>query len=114
MLGATRAEAQRQAQEQAWAQELGWLTAAWMEVPAVIQQRWSQAAAAVPAASCDAHSLLQLQDYESAQGLGRKGARCDCERVRERGRVGRGRGRDAGGGKKKAGQCQLELCGRPV
>lgn len=74
------------------------------------QQRWSQAAAAVPAASCDAHSLLQLQDCESVQGPGRTGAMNGC--VRGRGRD--ERGRDADGGKRKAGQCQLELCGRPV
>lgn len=82
---------------------------AWMGAPAVGQRRWSQAAAAVPAASCDAHSLLQLQDCESAEGPGRMGAKRGCGRGRGRD----GHGRDADGGKRKAGQCQLELCGRP-
>lgn len=71
--------------------------------PVVVQRQWSQAAV-VPAASCDAHSLLQQQDCVVEQGLGRKGAMYERGYERED---------DAGDGMRKAGQCQLELCGRP-
>lgn len=81
-----------QRQEQASGLVSGWCSAGELEAPVVTR---SSAAADVPAASYDAHTLLLLQDGEVVEEAERRDAMCD-----------------ACGGMRTAGQCQLKLCCR--
>ena len=81
-----------QRQEQASGLGLGWCFVGESEAPVVVH---SSAAADVPAASYDAHTLLLLQDGEVGGEAERRDAMCG-----------------AGDGMRTAGQCQLKLCCR--
>lgn len=81
-----------QRQEQESGLVLGWCSVGELEALVVTH---SLAAADVPAASCDAHNLLLLQDGEVGEEAERRDAMCGvCD------------------GTTTAGQCQLKLCCR--
>lgn len=81
-----------QRQKQASGLVLEWCSVGESEAPV---EAHSLAAADVPAASCDVHTLLLLQDGEAGEEAERRDARCG-----------------AYDGTRTAGQCQLKLCCR--